>query len=232
MEQENAFAKKWLSRLGHKIYNSRGDEILTFDGQPDYPILPLNSHLKATKDFEDEDNEPTEDEALKQYVTIGPGDLEELGFVVCKFPVNDSRWSKGQRWYYKLARKKTTVIGIGRTATQQAVHIIHDPIRKRVRIQSKAFKVLGKGRLDSDVGDWVYYDMHAEESERNSLQDIPMAQKRLLGTMRYNDIEASLDKPDIIPVKELPVLWTSDKYLLCLPKETANRHRLFQGCLL
>lgn len=205
MSWRHTFAKKWLYKLGNKIFDSRGQQLLSFTGDMSFPFYPLNTRLKITEHVEADEPE-SEEEAEMQYRYISYADLLELGYVVVSIDVRD-RWAKGQLKYYKIARKKSTVPGIGLEATNKAVYIQHDALRRRVRLLNKAGKVYGIGTLTSGVTEWTYYG-----PETNNVLETYDA---------YNPPETKKDEYTYI--SELPVLRTEEGYILCLPKENPDQ---------
>ena len=222
MAEDDRFALQWLDFLGNELYNN-GQQIFKYNGEPKYPIGPLTCRVKIGEDLGgDEEEEAT-------YTRLSFGEFEKLGFIVIKG--SNFTWRKGQKFHYKIVRNAKNKIGIAyMNFHRMGLQIQHDAKNRQFRLCGENALADKRLNVNSGVGPWVIYD-----------EDRPITphyNKKKSRIISKEDARARLKvwthgrqspQVEFRDIKELPVMLSDEKYLVCIPKEDTCQRIIISG---
>lgn len=215
------FALQWLDYLDIEVYN-KGKRILEYDGDPNYQIERLKTGVNVGQELGEEEDEI-------EFTELSYPELLNLGYVVVSESNSSYFWRKHQRCYYVLKKKARTIFGIPyesyrKTASQTSMSIQHDPTHKRIRLVGENVLADPRLRRDSGIGWWIIYD---EDAPR-----VVVKRKKVALTKeayRQKIKGEGNDGPEFMPIKEIPLLLSDERLIVCMPKEDICQRLLVTG---
>lgn len=201
--QSPDFALQWLEFLGNKVYN-KGKRVLEYKGTPDYDITPLDTHIEIGKEIKDDRDDAS------TYTIMPMPDLERMGYVIKRR--TDLIWKRHQSAAYYIGMKTEFTVGINIPKASN-IRVQHDPSRKRIRLIGDNVIADPRRERDSGVGPWIVYEV-----------DAPRTYKKENTQMMFSTESAQpiSEQKEIVEVKyihEIPVLYSEEKYVVCIPEE-------------
>lgn len=185
-----------------------GKQILVWDGKPNYEMAPLNTAIILGEQLA----EGTELQEIRSYKQ-----LTDWGFVIIA-DKPDSPWFPGQRMHYKIARYEPGMNDIGMLPIKRADHWIeYDQSNKRLRLMGRNAGPLGRGP-------WTDMENRVKPRQitarlRYRIQDYQQYADQIL-SRRMDRWKAKVDiGPQMIDIKEVPVMFSVSNELVCIPKE-------------
>ena len=229
---KHAFALQWLDFLGNKVYN-KGEQIFLYDGKdPSYEINPygmLDTKIRYGQKFWDA-GEESED----NYTRISWPEFDELGYAIKSDSNPEYLWLPRQRCCYMIMKKRRDTIGLSQSAYNKACQqtnmmLEHDAISRRFRL--KGNNVLADPNLPvhSGIGEWVYYD---EDKPKviipRKMRNLSREESRaMMKSQMYG--ESIGTSSEYQPIKEIPILISEDKKIICIRKENICQRILCTG---
>ncbi len=215
------FALQWLNYLGNSIYN-KGQQILQYDGKnPSYPIKPLGTKIKVGQELGDESDEG-------EYIYMSFHEFERMGYAIKAD--TSVKWMHGQRVAYRIIKKTKNSFGISYDAFKKSgIKVEHDTSNRRLRIVGKNVIASLKLRVDSGVADWIVYDDSSPKKpiprKKKPLTKDDM--KLLLKGKRFGGV--SDDFVEFIDIKDIPMIVSDERYIVCLQKDIICPRILITG---
>ena len=195
--RRHGYAKQKIFELGNKIQVA-GEGILLPRNKFEYNIYEvkkLDTHLKSTSQLMEEGE-------IKEITNYN--DLIEMGFMIVSM-------RKGAQFFHRqivtYSLKKYNEFLEHRKTFPDEHHIEYDTLNHRIRLVGKNAGPLGAGQ-------WVFLTRRPQQNQNisvNIIDDHQKIKRQLLS--KYIDIE---DMPEIIRIKEIPVMISNRGELVCL----------------
>lgn len=202
--QSPDFALQWLEFLGNKVYN-KGKRVLEYKGTPDYDITPLSTCIEIGKEIKDDKDDAS------TYTIMPLPDLDRMGYVIKRR--TDLIWKQRQNASYYIGLKTEFTVGINIPRASN-IRVQHDPSRKRIRLIGD--NVIADPKMsnrDSGVGPWIVYERDAPKSYKKENTQVMFSNESALPKTEQKECV------DYKYINEIPVLYSEEKYVVCIPKD-------------
>ncbi|MFH1409641.1 MAG: hypothetical protein ABIH34_07055, partial [Nanoarchaeota archaeon] len=191
--------------------------ILKYHGDPRYEIMPLDTKVKI--------GEKLGDEEAESYTMMPYPDLLTRNYIV----VSDSSytWLKGQRCHYRIQKKQINSFAISPQSFILAkLRIQHDANKRRVRLTGQQALAADNLRIDSGIGPWITYDADVPVMSHYTKSAISMTKEQYRNVLRRSKYGVKVDESEYQLIKEIPVMISEEKYVVCIPKKEHECQRI------
>lgn len=203
------FAKQYLAESGQNCkIRIDGKQILGWDGKPNYEITPIKTAIILGEPL----TEQSEIQEVRSYKQ-----LLDWGFMIITSEPNPP-WFPGQKVHYKIVPGTTEIQDVGMLPIKRADHYIEfDAYNKRIRLMGRNAGPLGRGP-------WIDLEPKAKprpvlHRPKYRLEDYQRYADQIL-LKRMERWGAYVDTgPQMIEIKELPVMISESNEIVCIPKE-------------
>jgi hypothetical protein len=198
--QKFSFAKQWLHQQNYKILKGN-QEILKFDGNPLYDIIPIETSIAIKENVSDSGK-------IKKIMHYA--DLKKEGYIIVSKRLM-SPWPSGIRNQYLIIPKHLGGHDLNQIPQNNSVEF---------DVSTKRFRLIGPNANIDGIGHWTkpktstIYDNGTQEEKKINFSYYKNNFNKIM--MRARGIE--VEDTEFLPVKEIPLIFSEAGELICLPE--------------